>query len=180
MRCRTPRQRWRASPSWASSRLWPMRGSGVEEMVRTAGDPSYQCNSLKNWCFSAALTALCSGLCSGWRDPSHAWRHRFKTLARAARINDSVADAIVGHALDSVARKDEEGSELESCEVVRLEATELCGALLREYPVRIAVGEDWRMEVPDERGLILFRLGFQVVETSAMLEASRLAGASQV
>jgi integrase len=38
------------------------------------------------------------------KDPSHAWRHRFKTLARAAEINDSVADAIVGHAPDSVAK----------------------------------------------------------------------------
>jgi len=38
------------------------------------------------------------------KDPSHAWRHRFKTLARAARINDSVADAIVGHAPNSVAK----------------------------------------------------------------------------
>ena len=38
------------------------------------------------------------------KDPSHAWRHRFKTLARAARINDSVADAIVGHAPDSMAK----------------------------------------------------------------------------
>ncbi|ACA15983.1 integrase family protein [Methylobacterium sp. 4-46] len=38
------------------------------------------------------------------KDPSHAWRHRFKTLARAARIEDSVADAIVGHAPGSVAK----------------------------------------------------------------------------
>lgn len=38
------------------------------------------------------------------KDPSHAWRHRFKTLARAAAVNDSVADAIVGHAPDSVAK----------------------------------------------------------------------------
>ena len=38
------------------------------------------------------------------KDPSHAWRHRFKTLARAAGINDSVADTIVGHAPDSVAK----------------------------------------------------------------------------
>jgi len=38
------------------------------------------------------------------KDPSHAWRHRFKTLARQAQINDSVADAIVGHAPDSVAK----------------------------------------------------------------------------
>jgi hypothetical protein len=38
------------------------------------------------------------------KDPSDAWQHRFKTLARAARINDSVADAIVGHAPDSVAK----------------------------------------------------------------------------
>ena len=38
------------------------------------------------------------------KDPSHAWRHRIKTLARAAAINDSVADAIVGHAPDSVAK----------------------------------------------------------------------------
>ncbi|GJD36952.1 DUF6538 domain-containing protein [Methylobacterium aerolatum] len=38
------------------------------------------------------------------KDPSHAWRHRFKTLARAAGIGDSVADAIVGHAPDTVAK----------------------------------------------------------------------------
>lgn len=38
------------------------------------------------------------------KDPSHAWRHRFKTIARAAGVNDSVADAIVGHAPDSVAK----------------------------------------------------------------------------
>ncbi|MFG5120662.1 DUF6538 domain-containing protein [Methylorubrum sp. POS3] len=38
------------------------------------------------------------------KDPSHAWRHRFKTLARAAGISDSVADAIVGHAPDSVSK----------------------------------------------------------------------------
>lgn len=39
------------------------------------------------------------------RDLSHAWRHRFTTLARAAKVNDSVADAIAGgHAPNSVAK----------------------------------------------------------------------------
>ena len=38
------------------------------------------------------------------KDRSHAWRHRFKTLVRQAHINDSVADAIVGNAPDSIAK----------------------------------------------------------------------------
>lgn len=31
-------------------------------------------------------------------DPNHAWRHRFRTVCRAAGIQDSVIDAIQGHA----------------------------------------------------------------------------------
>lgn len=39
------------------------------------------------------------------KDPSHAWRHRFKTLAREAGVIDSVADAIVGHGPKSVSQE---------------------------------------------------------------------------
>ncbi|MGA4554657.1 site-specific integrase [Methylorubrum aminovorans] len=39
------------------------------------------------------------------KDPSHAWRHRFKTLAREAGVIDSVADAIVGHGPKTVSQE---------------------------------------------------------------------------
>ncbi len=35
-------------------------------------------------------------------DPNHGWRHWFKTVAREAGVEDSVIDAIVGHAPASV------------------------------------------------------------------------------
>ena len=50
-----------------------------------------------------------------------------------------------------------------------MEAIRLAGAIVRDDARRIAVGEDWRMEVTDERGLILFRLDFTVLQTSATL-----------
>ncbi|MBN8839231.1 MAG: site-specific integrase [Sphingomonadales bacterium] len=37
--------------------------------------------------------------------PNHAWRHTFKTLARGAGIQDSVSDAITGHAPNTTGRK---------------------------------------------------------------------------
>ena len=34
--------------------------------------------------------------------PNHAWRHTFKTIGRQAGIEDSVLDAICGHAPGSI------------------------------------------------------------------------------
>lgn len=39
-----------------------------------------------------------AGLVPDGVQPNHAWRHRFKTVAREVGISDRIADAICGHA----------------------------------------------------------------------------------
>ena len=66
---------------------------------------------------------------------------------------------------------DRTGTELADWQDARLEAIRLAGAILREDARRIALGEDWRMEVTDETGLMLFRLDFTVMETAATMRS---------
>lgn len=65
---------------------------------------------------------------------------------------------------DGVSEPDLEGTELPDWQVARLEAIRLAGEILKDDPHRIALGEDWRIEVTDSTGLILFQMMFQVVE----------------
>lgn len=74
---------------------------------------------------------------------------------------------------DGVTLLDNHGTDLDSWEEARLEAIVLTGHLLKDHPKRIALGEEWRMEVTDENGLVLFRLDFTVLESPAMLGTSR-------
>ena len=69
---------------------------------------------------------------------------------------------------DGVSDIDTEGTELPSWEEARFEAIRLAGEIIRDDSKRIAVGEDWRLEVTDETGLILFRLDFNVMEAPAL------------
>ena len=73
---------------------------------------------------------------------------------------------------DGVALPDLAGVELKSWPDARFEAIRLAGAILRDEAKRIALTEDWRMEVTDENGLVLFRLDFTVLE-SAVTQGSR-------
>jgi hypothetical protein len=57
---------------------------------------------------------------------------------------------------------DTEGTELPDFDHARCEAISYAGKLLEEEASRLALGEDWHMEVRDETGLILFRLDFLV------------------
>lgn len=66
---------------------------------------------------------------------------------------------------------DRTGTELADWQDARLEAIRIAGAILRGDPGRIALGEDWRMEVTDETGLMLFRLDFTVMETAATMRS---------
>ena len=74
---------------------------------------------------------------------------------------------------DSAALKDTEGTEFATWEEARLGAIHTAGEIIKDNPKRIALGEDWRMEVTDEYGLVLFRLDFQVMESAAMMGTSR-------
>jgi hypothetical protein len=64
---------------------------------------------------------------------------------------------------------DEEGTALPNWQAARIEAISLAGNILRDEAHRIALGEDWRIEVTDHTGLILFQMTFQVVEAPVIL-----------
>ena len=70
---------------------------------------------------------------------------------------------------DGVCLPDVEGSDLPNCQAARLEAIHRAGEMLRDEPQSVALGEDWRIEVTDSTGLILFQMTFLVVEAPAML-----------
>jgi hypothetical protein len=60
-----------------------------------------------------------------------------------------------------------EGAELAGTDEARVEAARRIGNLLNEHAGRLWVDEDWRMDVTDETGLILF-----IIQVSAMNSAS--------
>ncbi|WP_131119071.1 DUF6894 family protein [Lichenihabitans psoromatis] len=71
---------------------------------------------------------------------------------------------------DGVASIDNEGTELVSIDEARRHALELAGELLKEEARQRRFGDDWRVEVTDHRGLILFRMDINVAETAASLQ----------
>lgn len=72
------------------------------------------------------------------------------------------------HVYDGKVIPDHKGAELPDWEAARLNAIAVAGRLLTDEPERIALGEDWRMEVKDEEGLILFQLNFFVAASPAL------------
>lgn len=76
------------------------------------------------------------------------------------------------HVHDGCSLLDTEGTELADPQAARLEAIRIAGDILKHDAHRIALGEDWRIEVTDETGLILFQMTFLVIESPAMRRAS--------
>jgi len=58
---------------------------------------------------------------------------------------------------DGVTAIDRRGRELSGLDEARLEAVRMAGTLMKSEGMRIALGEDWRLEVVDEAGLMLFK-----------------------
>lgn len=65
---------------------------------------------------------------------------------------------------DGVSETDQEGTELPDWWTARVEAIAFAGVIFKDEARRLALGEDWHMEVTDEAGLVLFRLDFSVME----------------
>ena len=61
---------------------------------------------------------------------------------------------------DGASSLDDTGTELWDWKEARIEAIRLSGAIFTDEAPRIALGEDWHIEVTDEHGLILFRFDF--------------------
>lgn len=76
------------------------------------------------------------------------------------------------HVHDGCSTLDTEGTELPDPQAARLEAIRIAGDILKHDAHRIALGEDWRIEVTDDTGLILFQMTFLVIESPAMLRAA--------
>ncbi|MBE7244933.1 MAG: hypothetical protein INR63_08285, partial [Actinomycetospora chiangmaiensis] len=72
------------------------------------------------------------------------------------------------HVHDGHSELDPDGTELPDWQSARLEAIRLAGDILKQDAHRIALGEDWRIEVTDQTGLILFQMTFLVVESPVM------------
>lgn len=61
---------------------------------------------------------------------------------------------------DGVSAPDPEGTELSGLAEAERCAVKLSGDLLSDDPDRFWTGEEWHMDVTDDRGLILFSLTF--------------------
>lgn len=62
---------------------------------------------------------------------------------------------------------DPEGSDLPDLRAARIEAVRYAGSLLHDHAVTFWDHDDWRMEVTDEAGLILFSLIFVASDSAA-------------
>lgn len=69
---------------------------------------------------------------------------------------------------DGIDEPDREGTDFRDWDAAREEAIRLAGELLRDSAKQMALGEDWRMEITDETGLILFRLEFTLMASAAV------------
>lgn len=66
---------------------------------------------------------------------------------------------------------DSDGLELPDPAAAQVLAIHHAGEILQSDARRIAPGQDWRMEVTDERGLVLFRLDFGVTASPELGDA---------
>lgn len=64
---------------------------------------------------------------------------------------------------DGKSRTDTEGTDLPDWQTARIEAVRLAGEILREDAPRIVPGVDWRIEVTDHTGLVLFHMIFELI-----------------
>lgn len=63
---------------------------------------------------------------------------------------------------------DEDGMVLADIIQARRMAVRMAGQLFDDESEIVALGQEWRMEVTDDKGLILFRLDFLVTDSSAI------------
>lgn len=68
---------------------------------------------------------------------------------------------------DGASSLDPEGMRLPDQAAARLEAVRRAGRILKADAQRVLSGDEWRMEVSDDSGVILFRLDFFVTASVA-------------
>ena len=68
---------------------------------------------------------------------------------------------------DGSSTPDEDGTELPDIDAARRQAAQLMGQMLCDDPDMFWNGEEWHLDVTDERGLVLFSLLFATVDAAA-------------
>jgi hypothetical protein len=68
------------------------------------------------------------------------------------------------HVYNGLSLPDSRGVDLPDRDAARVEALRLAAELIRDGATRRRLGRDWRMEVTDASGTLLFRLDFTVVD----------------
>ena len=71
---------------------------------------------------------------------------------------------------DSRSTLDTDGTDLASALHAQLEAVRLAGRIPHDEAKHVMLADEWRMEVTDPTGLILFRLDFNIQESAAVAE----------
>ena len=66
---------------------------------------------------------------------------------------------------------DTDGTELPDYKVARQEAVRLAGIVMNEEANQVLDGKEWRLELADPSGLILFRLDVDFHESAAVVGA---------
>ena len=80
---------------------------------------------------------------------------------------------------DGVDIQDREGTDLPNLQSARQEAIRFAGEIIADEGRSLSFGEDWRMEVTDTSGLLLFRLDFMITSSAAATVAmTRIRGGS--
>lgn len=57
------------------------------------------------------------------------------------------------------------GTELPDWQTARIEAVRLAGEILRDDAPHIVLGDNWRIDVTDPRGLILFQMAILLIDS---------------
>ena len=66
-----------------------------------------------------------------------------------------------------------EVAELEGMDEARIEAARRVGDLLNEHAKQLWADQDWRMDVTDQRGLILFTIQVSAMDAAATMGSKR-------
>lgn len=69
---------------------------------------------------------------------------------------------------DGSGRLDEEGSDCLNYNSARIAAVRLAGEIIRDTAEQMLARDDWRLEVTDDRGLVLFCLDLCLTDSAAV------------
>ena len=74
---------------------------------------------------------------------------------------------------DGTTTLDKVGTDFDTFSEARSEAISVVGRFLQEKFEHIATCDEWRLEIADERGLVLTSLEFHMIESPALLSLYR-------